>query len=294
MKHSIKRISLEISSICNSHCITCPHEFIRRDSIIDVNIARRVIEHDALVYKDGIQFFEFHNYNEPLLQFDLFLELAKMVQSIYGDYKIGLVSNGSVMSPKIACELIKLKPYHIYFSVDGFSKEVFELHRNGLNRDAVYLNLEFFIDVCEIAEYLTDEKVYPYISFTITEKNRHEIEAFKAYFANKHCHVSFQNCDGRGESMGKEPAVKNIFEPNIPCNHAIETIYILSNLDVIPCCQDWNGIAVMGNLREQSLQEIFEGEKYQLFRELQMTGRKAEIPLCANCKTNLIEGYSRV
>jgi len=291
--YPLKRVHLEISTFCNSACRTCPHDKITRQKTINTAIARQIIIDDCLIYQNTIELFEFHNYNEPLLTFDLFDEFASLVKEIYGDYKVGIVSNGSIMSHKIAIKLIRLKLAHIYFSIDGFSKEVFESHRVGLDRDRVYNNVDYFINMCQLMSDLTDEQILPYVSFVITDKNQHEKDLFRDYFSNRHCHFSFQDCDGRGSSVGKEQNLYNIFSEQ-PCDYALDGIYVLSNLDVVPCCIDWSGIEVMGNLAHQTVQEVVEGNKYQDFRDKHLTGRKREIKLCANCKTNMIYGYPRV
>jgi len=288
MKHKIKRVTIEISTLCNSKCITCPQSKINRDKRIDIEIAKRIIEKDCLVYKDSIEFFEFHNYNEPLLTFDIFHELTLLVNSTYGDYKVGLVSNASKLTEQIADTLIELKLKHIYFSVDGFSKEVFEAHRIGLNRHLVYKNIEMFIKKCKKKA----SAIYPNIIYVVTKKNKHEIEKFQKYFADKHCSTPLQDCDGRG-GESKESHINDEFIDTIPCSHALETVYILSNLDVVPCCMDWNGIEVMGNLRNNTLQEIVDGNKYQDFRNKHNTGSKRKITLCSSCKTNLTYNYPR-
>lgn len=288
----LKRVTIEISTLCNSACITCPHSEIKRDKNIDEKRAFEIITKDCLEYKDTIDFFEFHNYNEPLLTFDLYCRLSMLVNAIYGYGKTGLVTNGSIMSKHIADCLFKLAPAHIYFSCDGYSKEVFESHRKTLDRDKIFQNIEYFVKFCENIESWFGDKIYPYVSMVVTDKNRHEKEMLINHFKGKHCHVSFQDCDGRGEVVGKEKNINDISEIKA-CDWALGQIYILSNLDVVPCCLDWNGTEVMGNLRNQTVKEVWEGEKYQEFRYKQLNGKKKEINLCSKCKSNLIAGYPR-
>jgi len=290
--HKIKRIHIEISTMCNSQCITCPQSFIKRPKLIDVERVKRLITEDCLVYRDSLTVFEFHNYNEPFLTFELFYELALLVNEVYGKEKVGVVTNGSVMSEEIANKLLDLNLAYLYFSLDGLSKEVFEAHRVGLEYETVYRNVLFFIKRCEALYFLTGEALSPYVSFVITPRNQHEIEGFKQFFANRWCRVSFQDCDGRGGRMGKEDCL-HIISSEQECDYAMDGVYVLSNLDVVPCCEDWEGIEVMGNLKAQTLTEIVNGERYNDFRLKQTTGRKKEIPLCRDCKTNMIYNYPR-
>jgi len=51
---------------------------------------------------------------------------------------------------------------------------------------------------------------------------------------------------------------------------------------VLHCCFDKDAQYSMGNLQEQSFEEIWYGDKYQQFRRTLFTNRK-EIEICKNC-----------
>ena len=231
-------------------------------------------------YKKDIDLVEFHNYNEPFLNFELFHDLASYVMTYLGKYKVGAVTNGSIMDKQMAIKLIDLKLQHLFFSVDGFSKEVYEKQRVGLNRDEVYNNINLF---CEVSQ--NHSGIIPLISFTTTEKNKHEIVDFMNYWKSRRINIIIQGCDGRA-GPDKEPVYAKDCHTG-PCTYALDGIYILSNLDVVPCCLDWSGKAVMGNLGKQSLREILDSDKYDQFRQLQLAWRKNEIPLCSDCQTHM-------
>jgi len=280
-----KRFHIESTVLCNSNCVTCPHEKITRDKIIDIPRIKKLITDDIKNnYGDIIELIEFHNYNEPLLTLDIFFELVELANKTFGPGKIGLVTNGSIMNPVLADRLIDAHLKHIIFSIDGFSKEVFEKTRRGLDRDTVYNNVDYFIERSR-----QRGGVVPNINFIVTRENRGDISLVKEYFGQKRCTVWINGCNGRG-GFGREPyRVDNFIEE--PCDYALENVYILSNLDVVPCCNDWAGLAVMGNLRDKTLKEIVEGEKFEDFRTKQFSRRKREIELCRFCTTNLSIQY---
>lgn len=282
--YNLQRVHIESTTLCNSQCITCPHSKIDRQKIIDVDRIKKLISVDCKAYKNTIQLFEFHNYNEPFLTFDLFYDLACLVNQEWGNNKIGIVSNGSIMTPDMADKIINLRPAHMMFSIDGFSPEVYENHRRGLHRDNVYENIEYFM-----TQSWKRGGIKPSICTTVTEKNKHEVQALIDYFLHKYCTIGFHECDGRGGDNKEKELIDS--SDNAPCNYALDGVYILSNLDIVPCCEDWNGIAVMGNLKTQTLAEIVEGEKYERFRFFHNAGQKRDLPLCKNCKTNMIYRY---
>ncbi len=55
---------------------------------------------------------------------------------------------------------------------------------------------------------------------------------------------------------------------------------------VLPCCFDKDAEYVMGDLKEDSFYEIWNGPKYRTFRKSLMSGRKM-IGICRNCTSGL-------
>ena len=44
-------------------------------------------------------------------------------------------------------------------------------------------------------------------------------------------------------------------------------IFVYWNGDVVPCCYDHHGSEIMGNVMENTMDEIWNGERYQAFRK---------------------------
>lgn len=56
------------------------------------------------------------------------------------------------------------------------------------------------------------------------------------------------------------------------------------DLNVIPCCFDFNATVTFGNLRETSLEEIFAGEIYREFIEAHLANQIDDYPVCVGCE----------
>lgn len=56
------------------------------------------------------------------------------------------------------------------------------------------------------------------------------------------------------------------------------------DLNVIPCCYDFNATIPFGNLRNQSLEEIFSSPEYLAFVIAHQTGDITAYPACQNCE----------
>ena len=71
------------------------------------------------------------------------------------------------------------------------------------------------------------------------------------------------------------------YESSNYCDHTENTITIRANGDIVPCCYDLTSKLVMGNILEDDLNDIWNGEKY---RELRSTiSSKKYNDVCAKC-----------
>ncbi len=62
-----------------------------------------------------------------------------------------------------------------------------------------------------------------------------------------------------------------------------DILQITWDLNVVPCCFDFNSSVVLGNLKNKSLQEIFISDDYKKFIEAHLYQNFKEYPLCQNC-----------
>jgi radical SAM protein with 4Fe4S-binding SPASM domain len=60
-------------------------------------------------------------------------------------------------------------------------------------------------------------------------------------------------------------------------------MYIGYNGDVLLCCMDWRRQVVLGNVRRQTLREVWHGERYREYRRLQAQHRSHDLDLCRDC-----------
>ena len=70
-----------------------------------------------------------------------------------------------------------------------------------------------------------------------------------------------------------------------PCDQIFGTSHhILANGDVTPCCRDYNGEIIVGNVfKEKNFDSIINSKKAVDLRQEQLEGKNAQDLLCANC-----------
>jgi radical SAM protein with 4Fe4S-binding SPASM domain len=72
-----------------------------------------------------------------------------------------------------------------------------------------------------------------------------------------------------------------------PCTDIYRAVYVYWNGDVVPCCYDVDGKEIMGNIAENTLEAIWNSEKYISFRKQvdeAVSHPEKESYLCWNCQ----------
>jgi radical SAM protein with 4Fe4S-binding SPASM domain len=67
------------------------------------------------------------------------------------------------------------------------------------------------------------------------------------------------------------------------CPNPFYTLTVNFDGTVSVCCVDWSYATVVGDIRDESLSDIWNGERMRAFQMMQLTGRRAENPACAAC-----------
>lgn len=67
------------------------------------------------------------------------------------------------------------------------------------------------------------------------------------------------------------------------CNAPFDDIVYLWNGDVVLCCYDHDGFNVIGNINEEPLERIWQGERIRRIREIFERRETAGLPLCGKC-----------
>lgn len=79
----------------------------------------------------------------------------------------------------------------------------------------------------------------------------------------------------------------------IACTQPFFTLAVRSNGDVGPCCIDWVGGTILGNIHRETVQEIWDGDRMYEFRKMHLEGRRHENESCRNCEFFLSDYYTR-
>ncbi|MGQ9628957.1 MAG: radical SAM protein [bacterium] len=274
-----RNISIEVTKLCNLRCKMCA---LHSDSIdhpqakghppyMKFSDIKRLAEEIKSLNPDAVCSPQFQG--EPFLHPD-FLKIVEFFSSL--GLKTSFVTNGTLLGRNQALSLVENGVDTVCVSIDGATKDTYERIRIGSNYERVVKNLEFLIK-CR------DGREFPRIgvSYTLQSENEDEFELFLERWIDRVDYVNANNV-----AVDGVPVKKNFdLDFRYPCPHLWDTVIVLTNGDVAPCCRDYKYEEVMGNVFEESIRDIWRGEKYRMFRELHLRGEYDKIPICGNCDT---------
>ena len=190
---------------------------------------------------------------------------------------VHIYTNGYLLDDSTASILLRCRNVReVHFSIDGFSKQVYEQHRRGLVYERVIANVRSFLD--RLRHH--PERIATRVVFTMTPDNEGEVTAFRRFWDGLVDMVDVLPCDGRG-GEGRLPAFMDA--QRLGCFQVTDRTYILSDGTVVLCCKDWAGYTALGNVKDESLQSIWNSPEYRRLRDDIGQGRIADCEVCRRC-----------
>ena len=267
----ITRCYLEITNICNLDCLFCPKTSREKRSLSPA-------EFDVLTDKlrGKIKFLYFHLMGEPLLHRHLpdFIKMARDK-----GFVPVITTNGTLLSRAQA--VVDARPYKVQVSLhshEGNGKECPELYVGDVMRFALEAASKGIIIVLR----LWNQGGY--------DKENERLLDIVAEYAPRPwglCHNGWRVADNIFIEYGRmfewpEGEKPENGEQEAFCYALRNQIGVLVDGTVVPCCLDSAGAMKLGNLFEQSLDEILASPRARAIYD-GFTRHEAVEPLCRRC-----------
>ena len=171
-------IMFDITKVCNSECIHCPHsvtysQINSKPNYLEIDIFKKVI--DECIGRP-LQFIRITADGEPLVHTKLFAMIDYAVDKGLGP--VGLTTNGSLSTKDKAERLVESGLFMVDFSLDAFKKETYNKVRYGLPFDKVIDNIKYLLDY----KKKINATLKVMVSFVKQKDNISELGSFKNYW----------------------------------------------------------------------------------------------------------------
>lgn len=91
----------------------------------------------------------------------------------------------------------------------------------------------------------------------------------------------------KGEEAQAAYLEQALYKNRKVCRYPFTHMTVRSNGDVVVCCTDWSRDTLVGNIRQNTLEEVWNSKKLYDFRCMQLKTKGAYHPLCSTCEIPL-------
>ena len=271
-----RKVYLEISNICNLRCAFCPGTSRKKRAMTEADMA--LLLPKLRPYAD---FLYFHLMGEPLCHPELgrFLEMAHS----HG-FRVILTTNGTLLSKK----------QEMLLSAPGLHKVNISLHAFEANDLSVPFD-RYLRDCFEFGKAAAGKVL---ISYRLWNNGGQDAKNDEILTALEACFPKPWVQERHGIRIGNRVYLEHGDKFDWPdlsapdggtgvfCHGLRDQIGILADGTVVPCCLDHEGDIALGNLFDQSMEEILESNRARSIYD-GFSQRKATEELCRKC------GYAR-
>ncbi|NQU65848.1 MAG: SPASM domain-containing protein [SAR324 cluster bacterium] len=282
-------LSLELSSICNANCIMCPHgEMTRKKLNMPIEILEKVVADCKGKPLKKINLFWF---GDSLCN-NRIIACLEYIRRGLPRAKLNLSTNAGLLTEEKSRAIIDGNLVDVInFDIDGIKKATFEKIRQKLDFDQVVKNVRFFLDHKKSKSALKPETRITIINMAPTEK---EIPAFIEYWkplvdkveVNKYnTWLGTQEDRNVGRSFEESSSEKFTFA----CKHPWDELVIAADGRAGLCCLDFDLKAEVGNVKNQTVKEIWNSAEMTGYRNKMLQLDYDSIDVCRDCNAHIFQ-----
>ena len=266
------RVTVELSDRCNLTCPMCPRSFHKGEGLMEWDLYEKIVEevsrHPGTAF---VPFFRGESTMHPR-----FLDAMRLAKS-KGIAPVQLVTNATLLDSDLSRALISLPIDFISFSLDAASKKTYERQRAGGDWAEVMSNVAAFINLRERKKGRLPEVQ---VSAVETELTRSEMPEFIEYWKTRVDRVRIYEEHSQGGVFGCLPGLEG---PRRPCGKPLSDLVIYCDGKVALCNQDWERKEPLGDIRTQTIEEVWRSAAYHKVRMAHFEGHPEDDATCRGC-----------
>lgn len=273
MKLLNPEVRIETTNICNATCIMCPREKMDRiEGVMDMDLFKKIVDESKAL---GAKAVFMGGFGEPLTD-PLLVERVQYVKD--RGLFCNFISNGSLFDEKQARGFIEAGLDEVRFSFYGQTKEVYESVHRGLNYEITHRNIHRFL---QLKKDMGKKNPSILVYFLVLEQNKNQIQAFRDEWENVADFIEIWAPHNFG--YGREYREINAHKKTSCGRPKRGPLQFQYDGTMIPCCYDFDGKMILGDIREKSIPEILKGKEYEALRTAHESGDFSSHSFCDNC-----------
>ena len=268
---------IEPVSTCNLRCPFCfqtDKTFTKKPymGVMDFELFKKVVDEAD---KIGVRAITLGSRGEPTLH-KKFSEMVEYISQKVNIYELKINTNATFLNEKVSKAVLKNNVNQIIISADHYIREDFERLRFGAIFDNVVENVDSLYNMrkLEYPNSITEIR----ISGVDNEKNL-DRKKYSEFWLKRSDHVVAQFPLERWNTYENE-VVDSLVEP---CEYLWDRMYVWFDGKVNPCDADYKSYLSYGNVKENSIHEIWNGVAISKIRKDHLSGKRNKITPCNRC-----------
>ena len=278
-------VILELVNRCDLECVMCYQGF-RNDAkkaTLDDSILDKIFSEFKKKKLNSLML----SYSEPLL-YKKFGEILKRAQEA-DIMDIFLFTNGNLLNEKNSKILLNSSLTRVFISIDAATRDTYDkvrvpVGKSKLKQDRLQILEKNILNFTKLRDQMNKKLPLVRTSFVALEKNKHEVDMFIEKWKPIVDHVDIQkNVVPFFELDEMKKMEENLKDDNreYSCNEPWGQVSIYSDGTVAPCCATFGRNKIIGDIKKQTLEEIWTGNEMNKIRD----GFKKNNPdiVCKTC-----------
>ncbi len=267
-------IDIEISSVCNLKCPMCPQSEMQptNKKFMDIDLFKKIIDQAISI---GVPAIKLNWRGEPTLH-PKFEEMLFYVEGKFLDIRMNTNgTHGTGLIPQMLHICDK-----IIYSIDSLNQAVLDKIRPGIQMLKIAEN---FVEI-NMLKTLSKGKII--INFTIQKENENELINMGRWCETSgyefNPRLMFPRTQKDHDFVSKRRKIKG---PK-SCGYPFQRLTISHDGLVHPCCVDWHDLEIVGDVKTESIMDIWDNEKMKIVRRAaSCSGEIASeyVELCYHC-----------
>jgi MoaA/NifB/PqqE/SkfB family radical SAM enzyme len=267
------QLQLETTSTCNAACQFCVYPAAQRwGQLMPMSMYQRIVDEAATI--PHIYELCLTGLGEPTL--DPMLEDRVLYARGRTGIPIGVFTNGVYMTPDRFTGLQTAGLSYVVFSLNAVRPEQHEAQM-GLKGK--------FGTVCANVEFAIANRNGTKVEVRAVASPGAWTRADSQEFVRKWGQVDlggYGQLIAEGNWAGDNRTV-HMPKPSECCHRALTQIYVLADGRVTTCCFDPAGAQVFGDLKHQTIREVYKSKPYVEFRRAHFENKADQYAICGSC-----------
>jgi MoaA/NifB/PqqE/SkfB family radical SAM enzyme len=272
-----KNLFIEPTNDCNHVCTGCPRDKSDREvGFMEWDMFTRLIDECREHRKRML--FQLHKDGEPLM-YPRIGEMLQYIKKARPGFKIFLSTNGALLREETARMIIETGIDILRVSHSGDNPSTyFKIH----GRPDFEVVRENVVRLLEMKKKMNAKKPHVRMQIIRTQVTEGDIESYQKTWGQYDVEVAVKAFMTWGGSK-RDALTEWKKDGRHPCIDLWAMPAVNWDGKVSICSLDWNQKAIIGDLTQQSMSEVWQGEKLAQYRDHHLQNKYAKAGICGAC-----------